>query len=88
MSTDPKTAPILVTGATGRQGGSGSAVAECLRNLGLPVVGTIGVLVMRKDLGIVRLLRPLPLDLEASGLYPDGALKEEVLLRACSKQTS
>ena len=49
------------------------------RTLGVAVVGTIGVLVKAKNLGIVQLVRPLLLGLEANGFYVDTALRDEAL---------
>src|ERR1700733_2189023 len=49
MSSDPKTAPILVTGATGRQGGSGRAVAEYLLKSGRSVRALVRTLDKRAD---------------------------------------
>ena len=49
------------------------------RNLGIAILGTIGVLVLAKQSGIIPLVRPLLNDLEARGFYMSGALKEEAL---------
>ncbi|MGH9762902.1 MAG: DUF3368 domain-containing protein [Blastocatellia bacterium] len=49
------------------------------RNLNVPVIGTVGVLVKAKEMGIVQLLRPILVDLEAGGFYIGTALMEEAL---------
>jgi uncharacterized protein YbjT (DUF2867 family) len=49
MPTDPKTAPLLVTGGTGRQGGSGRAVAERLIEGGRRVRALVRALDERAD---------------------------------------
>jgi len=49
------------------------------RTLGVAVVGTIGVLVKAKNLGVVPSVRPLLLGLEANGFYVDAALRDEAL---------
>jgi uncharacterized protein YbjT (DUF2867 family) len=49
MPTDPKTAPILVTAGTGRQGGSGRAVAERLIESGRRVRALVRALDERAD---------------------------------------
>lgn len=48
-------------------------------NLGLTVIGTLGILVKAKRGGIISALKPLLEDLEANGFYLGSALKEEVL---------
>ena len=47
------------------------------RNLGVPIIGTIGVLVRAKQAAIITFLRPLLNDLEASGFHMSNTLKEE-----------
>jgi NAD(P)H dehydrogenase (quinone) len=49
MPTDSNTAPILVTGATGRQGGSGRAVVETLLRQGRSVRALVRSLDQRAD---------------------------------------
>jgi predicted nucleic acid-binding protein len=48
-------------------------------NLGLKVIGTVGVLVKAKLGGVISTLKPVLDDLEANGFYLSGALKEEAL---------
>ncbi len=49
------------------------------RQYGLDVVGTVGILVLAKQKGIVSSIRPLLTSLENIGFYFSTALKEEVL---------
>jgi predicted nucleic acid-binding protein len=48
-------------------------------NLGLTVIGTLGVLVKAKRGGVISALKPLLDDLEVNGFYLSSALKEEAL---------
>ncbi|MDT5121309.1 MAG: hypothetical protein QOC96_791 [Acidobacteriota bacterium] len=48
-------------------------------NLGLTVIGTVGILVKAKRSGIISVLKPVLDDLGANGFYLSGALKEEAL---------
>lgn len=49
------------------------------RNLGLRVVGTIGILIRAKREGIINALKPVLDELERAGFYLGGELKEEAL---------
>lgn len=49
------------------------------RNLGIQIIGTIGVLVQAKESGIIFSLKPILSDLEAKGFYVGNTLKEEAL---------
>jgi predicted nucleic acid-binding protein len=48
-------------------------------NLGLAIIGTVGVLVKAKHSGIISVLKPVLDDLEANGFYLSSTLKEEAL---------
>jgi predicted nucleic acid-binding protein len=49
------------------------------RNIGLTIIGTVGILVKAKRSGIILSLKPLLDDLETNGFYLSHALKEEAL---------
>jgi uncharacterized protein len=49
------------------------------RNMGLSIVGTIGVLIRGKRIGIIPALKPLMDDLERTGFYVGNVLKGEAL---------
>ena len=49
------------------------------KNLGLRVLGTIGILLKAKHAGIIHALKPILDDLELNGFYLGDALKEEAL---------
>jgi uncharacterized protein len=49
------------------------------KNLGVTVVGTIGILLQAKRSGIISSLKPLLEDLELNGFYLSSELKEEAL---------
>lgn len=49
------------------------------RQYGLDIVGTVGILVLAKQRGIVSSIRPLLTKLEHIGFYFSTALREEVL---------
>lgn len=49
------------------------------KSLSLPVVGTVGILLLAKRNGIIPSVKPLIEALELNGFYFDGALKEEAL---------
>jgi len=49
------------------------------KQFGVPVLGTIGLLVIAKKRGLVRAVRPLVENLELHGFYMTEALKQEVL---------
>jgi predicted nucleic acid-binding protein len=51
---------------------------EAAKQLGLSVLGTIGLLVKAKNRGLVRTVRPLVDDLESHGFFMTEALKQEV----------
>jgi predicted nucleic acid-binding protein len=48
-------------------------------NLGLSIVGTVGILIRAKRSGIIPTLKPLLDDLELNGFYLSSALKKEAL---------
>lgn len=52
------------------------------KQFGVPVLGTIGLLVIAKKRGVVRTVRSLVEDLERQGFYMTEALKQEVFLLA------
>lgn len=49
------------------------------RNVGISIIGTVGVLVQAKQSGIISLLKPILIALETSGFYMRSTLKEEAL---------
>jgi len=49
------------------------------KNLGIPIIGTVGVLAKAKQAGIIAVLKPVLSKLEAKGFYISDALKEEAL---------
>ena len=49
------------------------------KQLGIPIIGTIGVLVCAKRAGLIVVLKPVLNDLEDGGFYVTSALKEEAL---------
>jgi predicted nucleic acid-binding protein len=49
------------------------------KQLGIPILGTIGVLVDAKRTGLIVALKPVLNDLEDKGFYVTEALKEEAL---------
>lgn len=49
------------------------------RNLGIAIIGTVGILVRAKQAGVIPFLKPILDDLESSGFYISNALKEEGL---------
>jgi predicted nucleic acid-binding protein len=49
------------------------------RRLGFPLTGTLGVLLLAKERGLVVELAPLLIDLQDAGLYLDSALVTRVL---------
>ena len=49
------------------------------KNLGITIIGTVGILVRAKQSGIIPLLKPILDDLETSGFYISNALREEGL---------
>ena len=48
-------------------------------NLGISVIGTIGILVRAKHYGIIPALKPLLNELESNGFYVSEILREEAL---------
>lgn len=49
------------------------------KNLDISIIGTVGVLVQAKQVGIIAMLKPVLSKLEAKGFYISNALKEEAL---------
>ena len=49
------------------------------RNMGLPIIGTVGIFVKAKHVGIRTEIKPLLEDLERNGFYINGNLKAEAL---------
>ena len=56
-----------------------SQARAAARNLGLKVVGTIGLLLKAKRGGVIPSVRPVIEDLELHGFYLSAALREEAL---------
>ena len=52
------------------------------QRLGIPLTGTLGVLLLAKERGLLDLLAPLLADLQDAGLYLDAALVERMLVLA------
>jgi hypothetical protein len=52
------------------------------KNIGVPVIGTVGVLVLAKRRGLVRLVKPLLDDLAASGYFLGAAIIADALATA------
>ena len=52
------------------------------QRLGIPLTGTLGVLLLAKERGLLDLLVPLLADLQDAGLYLDAALVERMLVLA------
>ena len=49
------------------------------KNIGVQIIGTVGVLVQAKQIGVISSLKPILIDLDAQGFYIGDALKEEAL---------
>jgi len=49
------------------------------QNLGLPVIGTLGILLAAKRQGLLREVRPLLADLDLAGFHMSERLREQVL---------
>jgi uncharacterized protein len=49
------------------------------RNMGISIIGTVGVLVKAKQAGEISVLKPLLDELELNGFYLANALKQEAL---------
>lgn len=49
------------------------------KSLALPVIGTVGILLLAKRNGIISFVKPLLEALELNGFYFDSALKDEAL---------
>jgi predicted nucleic acid-binding protein len=49
------------------------------KNLGISMIGTVGVLVKAKQAGLIRCLKPLLDELQVNGFYLTEALKVEAL---------
>ena len=56
-----------------------SRARAAARNLGLKVVGTIGILLKAKRGGVIPAIQPVIGDLELNGFYLSDALREEAL---------
>ncbi|HLL73696.1 MAG TPA: DUF3368 domain-containing protein [Pyrinomonadaceae bacterium] len=56
-----------------------SQARAAARNLGLKVVGTIGILLKAKRGGVIPAIRPVIEALELNGFYLSDALREEAL---------
>lgn len=52
------------------------------RSLGVPIIGTVGILLRAKQSGVIPLVKPILDALEARSFYVSGGLKEEALLLA------
>ena len=64
--------PVIMDDLSGR---------KCARRLGIPVYGTLGIVLMAKKRGAISLARPVMENLIASGLYLSRPLLDEVLKR-------
>ncbi len=49
------------------------------RNMGLQIIGTVGILIRAKQHGILSTIRPVLQSLDDTGFYISTALKEEAL---------
>ncbi len=49
------------------------------KSLGVPVIGTVGVLVRAKQSGVIVALKPVLEDLERNSFFISTALREEAL---------
>jgi predicted nucleic acid-binding protein len=58
------------------------------RHLGLPLTGTLGILLLAKEKGLVTAVGPLIEKLQASGLYLAPELVERVLILAQERDPS
>ena len=56
------------------------------RRLGLPLTGTLGVLLLAKERGLIPSLAPLLAELQEAGLYLDSALVAQAL-RLCGEES-
>ena len=56
-----------------------SQARAAARNLGLKVIGTIGILLRAKRGGVIPAVRPVIEELELNGFYLSDALREEAL---------
>jgi predicted nucleic acid-binding protein len=54
---------------------------RCARTLKIPVIGTLGLVLLAKQLGHIRLARPVLEHLKASGMYLSTTLIDQVLAR-------
>ena len=58
---------------------------RCARAVGIPVIGTIGLVVRAARAGLLPAASPVLRDLRAAGLWLDDALIAEVLRRALNE---
>jgi len=56
-----------------------AAARRCAKALGLSVVGTIGVVMRAKELGLIRVAKPWLVKLCDAGMYADASLIQTVL---------
>ena len=49
------------------------------QNMGLRVIGTVGILILAKQRGILSTIRPVLQNLDDTGFYISAALKDEAL---------
>ena len=51
------------------------------RNVGIKITGTLGVLIKAKQLGIIKELKPLLIELTAKDVWINDKLQSEILTR-------
>ncbi len=59
------------------------AARQCARSLGIPVVGTLGLVLAAKRMGWIAAARPVVERLLGDGLYPSPSLVAEALAEVC-----
>ncbi|HRC86402.1 MAG TPA: DUF3368 domain-containing protein [Thermoanaerobaculia bacterium] len=57
------------------------AARRCAQVLGLPVIGTVGIVLRARKKGLIARARPILSELERSGLYLTESVREEALAR-------
>jgi predicted nucleic acid-binding protein len=55
---------------------------KCARSLGIPVIGTLGLVLLAKTLGKIALARPVVDQLRGSGMYLSDAVIDDLLKRS------
>ena len=59
-----------------------NAAKKTAKYLGLPVTGTLGVLIKAKRMGIIESVKPLIIELRKNGFYVSGTVERMVLEQA------